>query len=342
MKNVKEIILKEIQKRKEITSRQIAELIGVSRQATHGHLSDLVKAKKLIKIGSTRGSYYIPFSLKKAKEIKKSEERYYKRLERKGLEEDRVYDKIKRHRAFVRYLPPNTQSIIHYAFTEMLNNAIEHSGSLMVSVVMETSYDSISFNVGDQGIGIFRHVQKKFNLKNEYEALEEILKGKRTTIPDKHTGEGIFFTSKISDIFQIESSKITLFIDNQAKDIYVKEIPRRKGTKVFFRIKKKTKKDLKSLFARYTDKAYRFQKTKVMVRLYEKGVEYVSRSQARRLIFGLDRFKSIILDFDRVKSIGQGFIDEIFRVFQKDHPDIVIEPTNCCKAVDFMIKRVKG
>lgn len=342
MKNIREIILDEIRERKKITSGQLAELTGVSRQAAHGHLSDLVKAKKLIKIGSTRGSYYVPFSPQKAKEIEKGEEKYYARLKRKELEEDRVYDRIKRQRAFIRYSSQNIQSIIHYTFTEMLNNAIEHSGSLMVSVTMETGYNSISFNVVDQGIGIFKHVQKKFNLKDEYEALEEILKGKRTTMPDKHTGEGIFFTSKIADIFQIESAKIKLVIDNQANDIYVKEIPRRKGTKVFFQIKKRTKKNLRSLFARYTDKAYRFQKTKVMVRLYEKGVEYVSRSQARRLIFGLDRFRIIILDFDRVKSVGQGFVDEIFRVFQKDHPDITIEPINCCRAVDFMIKRIKG
>ena len=65
----------------------------------------------------------------------------------------------------------------------------------------------------------------------------------------------------------------------------------------------------------------------------------MSRSQARRLILGLDKFKIIVLDFNKVKTIGQSFADEIFRVFQNNHPDITIETINCCKAVEFMIKR---
>lgn len=258
------------------------------------------------------------------------------------MQEDYVYERIVYARPSLKKLQKNTQDITRYAFTEMLNNAIEHSGSEYIDIKFSISSDAVSFEVIDKGIGIFKHIQKKFKLMDEYEALTEILKGKRTTMPSKHTGEGIFFTSKVADVFEIESAKIGLIIDNKADDIYTEEIKHRKGTKVSFRVNKKTRKDISAIFAQYTDSDYKFNKTKVIVRLYHKNVEYTSRSQARRLVMGLDKFKVVILDFNQVKTIGQGFADEIFRVFRLNNPEVMIEPINCCKAVEFMIERVKN
>ncbi len=339
MKNIKETILEKIREDGKVTSREISKQGKISRQAAHAHLLELVKAEKIIRIGKTRGVYYVLYSEEREKELQKGEEKYSARLTNKGLEEDQVYDKIKYSRPSVNKLPPHTRDILHYAFTEMLNNAIEHSGSLTITVLLVLSYGDIYFEIIDKGIGIFKHIQRRFKLKNEYEALEELLKGKKTTMPDRHTGEGIFFTSKIADIFEIQNAKIKLIIDNQKNDIYTEEIPFRRGTKVCFRIKKKTRKSLEGLFRQYTSDEYEFHKTKVTVKLYQKDVKYMSRSQARRLILSLDKFKVIVLDFHKVKTIGQSFVDEIFRVFQNNHPAIAIETINCCKAVDFMIRR---
>lgn len=80
---------------------------------------------------------------------------------------------------------------------------------------------------------------------------------------------------------------------------------------------------------------------KVRIKLYTMGTVYVSRSQARRVLAGLEKFETIILDFDKVPTIGQGFADEIFRVFQKKHPRKEIVPANTNEAVQFMIDRVE-
>jgi anti-sigma regulatory factor (Ser/Thr protein kinase) len=341
MRNIKETIFKKLCEKKEITSTEIAKLCKISRQAAHAYLFELVKAKKIIRIGKTRGAYYVLYSKRKAKELQEKEERYYSRLKNKGLEEDRVYERIKYSLSSISKLAPNARDILHYAFTEMLNNAIEHSGSLTITVLLLSSYNNIYFEVIDKGIGIFKHIQKKFRLNDEYVALEELLKGKRTTMPDRHTGEGIFFTSKSADIFQIQSSKIKLIINNQQNDIYTEEIPFRQGTKICFQLKKKTRRSLEDLFRQYISEDYNFQKTKVAVQLYQKDTKYISRSQARRLILGLDKFKVIVLDFNKVKTIGQSFADEIFRVFQNKYPNITIETINCCRAVDFMIRKAK-
>jgi hypothetical protein len=54
----------------------------------------------------------------------------------------------------------------------------------------------------------------------------------------------------------------------------------------------------------------------------------------------LEKFKLIVLDFDEIKTIGQAFADEVFRVFQSKHPKIKIKPVNTSETVKFMINRV--
>ncbi len=342
MRNVKDLILKQIKSRGNVNSDTIAKICNVSRQAAHQHLRELVNLQQILRVGKTRGAYYVLFSKEKARRLKEQDKIYKTRLRNKSLQEDYIYNRVVHSIPSLKRLQKNTQDIIRYAFTEMLNNAIEHSGSKYIDILLTLSSNAAAFNVIDRGIGIFKHVQKKFRLIDEYEALTEILKGKKTTMPSKHTGEGIFFTSKAADVFKIESAKIGLIINNKTDDIYTEEIKHCRGTKIFFQINTKTRKDISAFFFQYTDSDYKFDKTKVTVKLYHKNVEYTSRSQARRLVVGLDKFKVVILDFSQVKAIGQGFADEIFRVFQLDNPGVVIESINYCKAVEFMIKRVKN
>jgi hypothetical protein len=69
---------------------------------------------------------------------------------------------------------------------------------------------------------------------------------------------------------------------------------------------------------------------------------YVSRSQVREILSGLEKFKIIVFDFDKVPLIGQAFADEIFRVFHNRHPQIKLEAINMNDAVKFMVERAKN
>ena len=336
------IILKKLRTAGQTTSGNVARLFNISRQAAHRRLSRLTRERRLIKVGQTRSSYYIPYSVKRVKELKPRAKALKLILKNKNLQEDLLYDRIELSSDTLKPLSVNTKGIFRYAFTEMLNNAIEHSHSAMIKVNVVVSNGSIHFTIADRGVGIYNNLKKKYNLKNDYEALQELLKGKRTTEPKKHSGEGIFFTSKIADLFKIEAASIRLTIDNLAKDILTEEIPRKKGTKVFFQINKQSRKNLEALFNEYTNEEFAFSKTRVTVKLYEHGVAYVSRSQARRILFGLDKFQTIVLDFAKIKGIGQSFADEIFRVFQSGHPQISLVPVNTGQAVLFMIKRAQA
>ncbi len=184
---------------------------------------------------------------------------------------------------------------------------------------------------------------KKRNLKNEIEAIQDLLKGKTTTQPQAHSGEGIFFTSKVADIFSLESFGQKLTINNLLKDIFIEDVkPSKRGTKVFFQLACDSQKHLNDIFREYqTDPTeHAFDKTEIQIKLYTLGTVHVSRSQARRVLAGLDKFRSIILDFDQVPTIGQAFADEIFRVFKNKHPDIQVTPINMNETVRFWVDRV--
>jgi diguanylate cyclase (GGDEF)-like protein len=94
---------------------------------------------------------------------------------------------------------------------------------------------------------------------------------------------------------------------------------------------------LKDFFDEYGRE--QFSKTRLHVKMFQFGERFVSRSEAKRITQGLEKFESVILDFRGVEWVGQGFVDEVFRVWAGRHPRTRLEPVNMSEAVGFMIKR---
>jgi hypothetical protein len=67
----------------------------------------------------------------------------------------------------------------------------------------------------------------------------------------------------------------------------------------------------------------------------------MARSQAKRLIARLEKFAHVTLDFSGVEVAGQGFRDEVFRVFARSHPEITMEPVGMNDA-GFMVARARA
>lgn len=312
----------------------------VTRQYVSSYLRKMVESGSIVRAGSTKNVFYaLP------ENIDVLGTSISERFENKDLKEHEVMEKLRAIFPSLYTAPENVRSIFGYGFTEMLNNAIEHSQSPYITIEASKSDDRLSFSVKDSGIGVFNSVMQKRHLSSALEAVQDLLKGKTTTRPEAHSGEGIFFTSKVADVFILESGHTRLRIDNQIPDVFVEELDRVvNGTNVSFTISPHSKKHLIQAFEGYqTDPStFAFDKTEVKVRLYTMGTIYVSRSQARRILAGLEKFKSVILDFDRVPTIGQAFADEIFRIFKKTHPDIKITPINMVESVKFMVERVEA
>ncbi len=313
-----------------------------SRQYVSKTLAGMVREGLLVKAGSTRGAAYA--GQRHAGRLIASAQRVTRRLTNVALQEDRVLSDLKDAVPFLTRLPANVGAIVSYAFLEMMNNAIEHSGSRHVEVEVARTAGDVTFAVNDFGVGVFHKVMRERKLGSELEAIQDLLKGKTTTQPQGHSGEGIFFTSKVGDVFVLESFRRRLRVDNRIGDYFIEPTDRlKKGTRVFFSISATSPRRLEEVFRRYASDASEpaFDKSEVKVRLFALGRGYVSRSEARRMLAGLDKFRSVVLDFDRVPVIGQAFADEVFRVFRRRHPDITMVPTNMNDTVRFMVDRAR-
>lgn len=240
-------------------------------------------------------------------------------------------------------LPDNVQRICHYGFTEMVNNVVDHSEAANVFVTIERSARSVRLSVSDQGVGIFKKVQRALELPSEQEAVFELSKGKLTTDPSRHTGEGIFYTSRMFDEFRLLSGDLFLSHQREGDDwLLGSEDDTKKGTYVSMTINPGSTHTMDEVFQYYSSprEDFAFNRTNVVLRLLDTGDDsFVSRSQAKRVLARLPRFKEVLLDFDGVRSIGPAFADEIFRVFQRAHPDIHLTPLRTTGEVQRMIQR---
>ncbi|MBQ6396043.1 DUF4325 domain-containing protein [Candidatus Saccharibacteria bacterium] len=263
-------------------------------------------------------------------------------LKLKGLHEDEIWKTVQKTTDFLDSLSENATNILYFGFTEMLNNAIDHSHSVSGYVKIWQESDSLKFIVKDNGIGIFRNVMSKRRLPSEADAARELIKGKLTTAPRWHSGEGIFWTSKSADKFVLKSYNLELSLNNTLDDYSIRELKDEEqlfGTEVYFEISKSTKKSLQKLFRDFSfdHKTLSLDTTVIPIKLFNEGEIWISRSQAKKVLAGLEKYKKVIFDFAGIDVIGQAFADEIFRVFNISHPEIKLEPINMSSSVNLMV-----
>jgi len=342
----KDKIIELIKQKGTLTSREITRSIGVSRQYVNMVIADLVTEKQVIKLGGTRNAFYVSsdYAQKHPDVLPTTFKKKYRNT---SLEEHSVLMELEEKFPLISNIPENIKSIFTFAFSEMFNNAIEHSESKIIGVEVSLRNNKLSFIVEDSGIGVFRNIMKKRRLRSVVEAMQDLLKGKTTTMPKSHSGEGIFFTSKASDLFILDSFGHQLNIQTLLGDVQVKQISvSKRGTRVIFEISVDSGLHLNDVFKKYTNikgaSDFGFDKTEIRVKLFTTSGVHISRSQARRILSGLEKFKIILLDFDKVPVVGQAFADEIYRVFQNAHPGILIQEENMSAGVKFMVERAQN
>lgn len=260
---------------------------------------------------------------------------WHRSFPREGLAEDEVWSELSD------VLPPMSQearAIASYAVTEMVNNAIDHSDGTQVDVSVRRSGPDLAFVVRDDGVGVFTRLCRTFGLPHAPSAVAELTKGKRTSDPAHHTGEGIYFTSKAVDVFELAGDGIVWIADNVVGDHALGDSAVTTGTQVTLKLRTHSERALSAVFATFGHDR-QFSRSQPVIKLFEIGAEFVSRSQAKRLLAGMDAFETLTLDFRGVTIVGQGFVDEVFRVWPSEHRHILVEPINMGPAVQFMVER---
>jgi anti-sigma regulatory factor (Ser/Thr protein kinase) len=308
--------------------RDIAQLTGkqfaLTRQAVNLHLQRLLADRDLVRQGKTRRTrfYLAP---------KKTWQKHYGRKQN----ESDVWDGDMLPQ--ILDLPDNALDIWRYCFTEMFNNAVDHSSGTRITVQLRRNAVNMEIAIVDNGVGIFKKIQRAMKFSNERYSALELAKGKFTTDPARHTGEGIFFTSKMLDAFDISSGGVQF--------TSVSPLKNNKGTAVWMKLKNASDRSRKEIFDTYAspESDYAFSKTVVPVKMAEQNPDdLISRSQAKRLLLRVDRFRTVVLDFQNVNQIGQAFGDEIFRVFARSHPSTDVQFINSNEEVLKMIRRAQN
>lgn len=308
-----------------------ADHFKVTRQAARNHLNALVEQGVLKATGRTRARQYHLQALAKIEKNYKTE----------GLAEDVPWSQD--FKPSLDGVPANVQGIVGIAFTEMLNNAIDHSESPFVSIEMTYTAAMVTCRIADNGVGVFRKIATALNLPDDREAILELEKGKLTTAPAEHSGYGIFFTSRMVDIFSMWSQNL-FFTHFQPDSNWLTEHDREiwRGTWVEFTVATSTKRTPADVYNEYVaegDETQSFSKTHVPIRLAQYGSEQlISRSQAKRVLSRFEKFQEVLLDFQGIDFIGQGFADEIFRVFASENPEIKLHAINTNKHVYQMVR----
>jgi len=328
---ISEIVNAILKESSTFSSTKLAAKLGTTRQAVHRHLAKMVRSGVLLAEGRGRATRY-----------RAAQTGFRRRYETESLEEHRVWEDVAQSiPAFATERSRRARDIAVYALTEMVNNAIDHAQAPWVEVTVDHHAGIFAFSVVDEGMGAFETVRRAFDIPDHLAALQQISKGKTSTAPDRHSGEGLFFTSTLVDFFRLEANGLSWTVDNRRNDYAVGGVPDELGTAVRFEIAEDTNRTAREVFEQYTHD-FVFDTTRTVVKLFQHGVSFVSRSEAKRLLDGLERFREVIVDFNGVDSVGQGFADEVFRVWARQNPSIHVVPVNMSPSVEFMVKRARA
>ena len=333
---VRDFILRNVENHPSSIASITAKKFGLSRTAINGYTQRLIDEGLLKAQGKTRGrQYQLQTIANETHQIELS----------LGISEDHVW----RFRILplIKNIPKNIIDICQYGFTEILNNAIDHSSSSDCIFSYSQTYTTVEIIVIDHGIGIFQKIQQTFGLEDHRSALLELSKGKITSDSSRHSGEGVFFTSRMFDRFVIQSGDLSYLRERKDDEEWLIESDnlstRQRGTGVSMTISTGASWTKRDVFDKYQTDSLRFRRTHVPIKLGNyPGEELVSRSQAKRILTRFDEFSEVWLDFEGVPDIGQAFADEIFRVFKREHPGTELTAINLSPDVKKMIDYVSA
>ena len=308
-------------------SAHIASTFDISPNTAHSYINELLELDIIEKTG--RGKYHL---------VTKTFEYTLCRSKGEIADESKTYSALLE--PVVKSLPDNIVRIWDYAFSEMVNNVIDHSEAEHLHIQISQNHLNTTVLIKDDGIGIFNKIKNHFGLADLDDAICELFKGKLTTDSQLHSGEGIFFTSKMMDSFFILSDQ-KIFTTNKydmdvSGDLSGMEF---QGTLVYLSLSNSSQRTAADVFNQYSDNDEGFTKTIIPLKnIFDTAP--VSRSQAKRVCNNLDRFKEVVLDFEGLEWMGQGFAHQVFVVFQASHPHISLIPRNMCASIEKMYNHV--
>jgi len=312
---------------------ELAAHANVSLRTARRALVRLSELNWLVNAGTPRRPQYRPGLLRQV----------VQRYALAGLEEDTPWD-IDFAPMFA--LPPAVNRMVQHAFSELLNNAIDHSGGTHVTVSLRQTASHAQLLVSDNGCGLFQNIAEAFAIDNPQLAMLELSKGKLTSQPRRHSGHGLFFTSRLAEVFDLHAND-TAFQKRawDGQGWHLQRALKHEGTSVYASFALDTPRTLDAVCKAHSLDGLGacFERTVVPLRLLTSAVSGLeSRAQARRIGARLNEFQRVELDFSGVPDIGHAFADELLRVLAREVPAVELVPLNMSPAVAAMVGSVSA
>ncbi|MBL8341929.1 MAG: DUF4325 domain-containing protein [Rubrivivax sp.] len=313
--------------------------LQVTRRRANSLLKALEAAQWLVREGTPRRPAFRPGPLRQV----------VQRYALDGLDEQAPW---RRDFAPCFELPAPVRRMAQHGFTELVNNAIEHSGGTAVTVSMRQTPLQLQLLVSDDGCGLFTRIASCFAIDEPDLAMLELSKGKLTTAPDAHSGHGLFFSAQLADVIDVHANGVG-YQRRAWEPGRWHAAPRRAGaatrtgTSVYLAIQLETTRTLDGVLQAHSASGtgYDFARTRVPLALLcgrEADAALLSRAEARRAAHRLAGFAQADIDFAGVAHLGHGFADELFRVLPRLHPQLALNPVGMAPQVAAMIDAVRA
>ncbi|MDM4766731.1 DUF4325 domain-containing protein [Pelomonas sp. SE-A7] len=310
----------------------VAEKTGASRRSAQSALRRLAEANWLVRGGSRNRPVWAPGALR---QVARSYTLY-------GLQEDLPWQRdFAPHFA----LPKHVEQMVRHAFTELVNNAADHSGGSSVTVSLRQTPTHAQLLVSDDGCGVFDKICTTFDIPDAQHAMLELSKGRLTSQPEQHTGRGLFFSSQLADVFDIHANGTAFQRRAWESTGWTKGRPLpRQGSSIYMAISLETTRTLDQVMEAWSlaGDGIEFDRTKVSLRLLAgEGQALDSRAQARRVVARLPTFRKVEIDFGGVGEVGHGFVDELFRVFARAHPEVELVAVGATPRIQALVESAR-
>ncbi len=311
----------------------LEERTGASRRAAQAALRRLVDAGWLTRSGTARQPVYGPGRLR---QVARSYTLH-------GLQEDLPWQ-----RDFAPHfeLPRHVARMVQHAFTELVNNAADHSGGTSVTVSLRQTPSHAQLLVSDDGCGVFDKICEAFDIADAQHAMLELSKGRLTSQPEAHTGRGLFFSAQLADVFDIHANNTAFQRRAWESGGWKKGKPLpRQGSSIYLAIALDTKRTLDQVLEAWSldGTGIDFDHTIINLQLLAgPGQPLDSRAQARRVAARLETFQRAELSFEGVEDVGHAFTDELFRVFARAHTGVQLMPTHMTPRIAALVKQAQS
>lgn len=358
-REVAEVVESLLSERGGFSSAELSERTGLTRQALHRHLSSWVLEGRLQRQGRARATRYLPgpgnsSCPPESRPRGRAPAGLGRTYRVEGLSPQAAWRDLQ---AWLGSQAPGigdtALAVLEWVTCELVANGLAHAQSPYLSLRAHADSDRVALALADAGLGAFETLRRKLGASSALDALQWLSNPPATPAagPPDPACRGLRSVSHMVELFELDANGFEWSVDNALGETAVSEVPEvprhssgtgetgGAGTEVRVSVALDTQTHPADILAHRPA----IHGTRVLA-LRDFGRRLFTRSDARRLLEGMDLYAEIVLDFDGIEGTGLGFVDELLRVWPIRHPLTRLRVQGAGAAVAFMLRQcgVKG